>query len=168
MQVFCKTAAEQLVKAGHRVTEPLRSEKASKNPKFNLNPSSPCPFREPFGLEKASEVIESNPSPPHHAHYPHPAVPPSPQLWDTPRDGDPTTPWAAVPLPHRSLGEGIAPNSQPEPPLAQLKDWSRDEVMSPPEHSLSQALQSRQQTINIQNFSNTRGCKGSESDHCPR
>lgn len=43
MQVFCKTAAEQLVKAGHRVTEPLRSEKASKIPKFNLNPSSPCP-----------------------------------------------------------------------------------------------------------------------------
>ena len=35
------------------------------------------------------------------------------------QDGDPTTPWAAVPLPHRSLGEGIAPNSQPEPPLAQ-------------------------------------------------
>ena len=28
----------------------------------------------------------------------------SPQLWDTSRDGDPTTPWAAVPLPHRSLG----------------------------------------------------------------
>ena len=35
----------------------------------------------------------------------------------TSRDGDPTTPWAAVH--HRSLGEGIAPNSQPEPPLAQ-------------------------------------------------
>lgn len=43
----------------------------------------------------------------------------SPQLWDTSRGGDPTTPWAAVPLPHRSLGEGIALNSQPEPPLAQ-------------------------------------------------
>ena len=35
------------------------------------------------------------------------------------QDGDPTTPWAAVPLPHHSLGEGIVPNSQPEPPLAQ-------------------------------------------------
>ena len=35
------------------------------------------------------------------------------------QDSDPTTPWAAVPLPHRSLGEGIVPNSQPEPPLAQ-------------------------------------------------
>jgi len=34
------------------------------------------------------------------------------------QDGDPTTPWAAVPLPHCSLGEGIVPNSQPEPPLA--------------------------------------------------
>jgi len=43
----------------------------------------------------------------------------SPRLWDTSRDGDPTTPWAAVPLSHHSLGEGIVPNSQPEPPLAQ-------------------------------------------------
>ena len=42
-------------------------------------------------------------------------------LWNTSRDGDPTTPWAAVPLQHHSHREEVCPNIQPEPPLAQLE-----------------------------------------------
>ena len=35
-------------------------------------------------------------------------------------DGDPTTPWAAVPLQRCSFGGEIVPHIQPEPPLVQL------------------------------------------------
>ena len=63
---------------------------------------------------RLAKITKSNPNPPTTSRS-------ATSLWllNTSRDGDPTTPWAAVPLPHRSLGEGIVPNSQPEPPLAQ-------------------------------------------------
>ena len=41
----------------------------------------------------------------------------SPQFWNTSRDGDPTTPWAAMPVPYCSFGEGMSPNTQPDPLL---------------------------------------------------
>ena len=74
---------------------------------------------ESFTLEKTSEIIQSN-------HQPTPTVPTAhvprchiPTALGHLQDSGPTTPWAAVPLPHRSLGEGIVPNSQPESALAQ-------------------------------------------------
>ena len=45
----------------------------------------------------------------------------SPLFLNTSRDGDSTTPWAAVPTPNHAFGEGIFPNIQPEPPLAQCE-----------------------------------------------
>ena len=72
---------------------------------------------ESLRLEKTSQITKPNPTPP--CPLPTSLSATSPRLWDTSRDGDPTTPCATVPLPHRSLGEGIVPNSQPEPPLAQ-------------------------------------------------
>ena len=68
---------------------------------------------------KVEKITESNHSSPPPCPLTTSCSATSPQLWDASRDGDPTTPWAAVPLPHRSLGERIAPSSQPEPPLAQ-------------------------------------------------
>ena len=44
-----------------------------------------------------------------------------PMVMEHPKDGDPTTPWAAVPLQHCSLWEEIVPDTQREPPLVQLK-----------------------------------------------
>jgi len=63
---------------------------------------------------RLAKITKSNPNPPTTSRS-------ATSLWflNTSRDGDPPTPWAAVPLPPRSLGKGIAPNSQPEPPLAQ-------------------------------------------------
>ena len=45
----------------------------------------------------------------------------SPWFWSTSRDGDPTTPWAAVPLPDHSFTAEMFPNIQPEPLLGQLE-----------------------------------------------
>ena len=72
---------------------------------------------ESLRLGKTTKITNPSPSPP--CPLPTSLSATSPRLWDTSRDGDPTTPCATVPLPHRSLGEGIVPNSQPEPPLAQ-------------------------------------------------
>ena len=66
--------------------------------------------------EKTSEIPKSNPNPP----SPRPSVPRgSPQLWNTSRNSDPPTPWAAVPLRHHSFQEECFPNIHPEPSLAQ-------------------------------------------------
>ena len=71
---------------------------------------------------------------------------------DTCRDGDPTTPWAAVPVPDHSLGEEILFNTQPNPPLVQhgaipscpighFKDERLSSVTSASELDLSVAVE---------------------------
>jgi len=63
-----------------RMTESARLEKPSTNPKANHSTPSPCP---PTTSLSAT----------------------SPRFWNTSRDGDPTTPCAAVPLHHHSSWE---------------------------------------------------------------
>ena len=72
---------------------------------------------ESLRLEKSSQITKSNPSPPLLTSL----SATSPLFWNTSKDGDPTSPWAAVPLHHHSLGEEILPDIQSEPPLAQIQ-----------------------------------------------
>ena len=67
---------------------------------------------ESFRLEKTSEITQSNPSPPHRAHCPHPSVPHPHGSGTPPRMVTPPPPWAAVPLQHRSFGEEMFPKIQ--------------------------------------------------------
>ena len=76
----------------HRTTESLRLEETSQIPRSNPSPPPPCPL----------------PSVPH----PHGSGTPPGMV-------NPPPPWAAVPLPHCSLGEEIVPNIPAEPPLVQ-------------------------------------------------
>ena len=87
----------------HRIMGSLRSEKTSKIPKSNPSPLPLCPL--PMSPRATS--------------------PPS---WNTPRDADPTAPWAAVPLHHRSFGEEIFPNTQPEHNFI-LKHLKKDSLL---------------------------------------
>ena len=67
---------------------------------------------ESLRLKKTSKIPKSNPLCP----LPTSLSATSPGFWSTSRDGDPTTPWAAVPLQHCSYKE-IVPNIHPETPL---------------------------------------------------
>ena len=78
-------------------TQSFRLGKTMKRPKPNpTRPTPPCPL--PTSLSATS-----------------------PLLWNTCRDGDPNTPWAAVPLHHHSFKEEMFPTTQPDPPLAQFE-----------------------------------------------
>lgn len=73
-------------------------------------PKPSARITESFCLEKPSQIPDTMPTVPHLQVF-----------WNTSRDGDTTTAWAAVPLQHCSLGEQIFPHIQPRPPLVQLE-----------------------------------------------
>jgi len=72
---------------------------------------------EPLRLEKTSEF----PNPPHCAHCLRPSVPHPRGSGAPPGMGTPPHSLGSCAVQHRSLGEEIFPNIQPEPPLAHLK-----------------------------------------------
>ena len=67
-------------------------------------------------IMKVGKDPSRSPGPPHHVQLPTSFSATSAWLCNTSRDSDPTTTWAAVPVPHRSFGE-VFPNIQPEPLL---------------------------------------------------
>jgi len=69
------------------------------------------------GLEETSQIPKSNPSPPHHAHCPHPSVPHPHSSGTPPGALTPPVPMQCL----TTLFEEIFPSIQPEPPPVQLK-----------------------------------------------